>query len=44
MQSVTNQIKMANGSEYATAINELRGNTNLDPHNLERKLTGTIKF
>ncbi len=31
MQSVTNQIKMADGSEYATAINELRGNTNLDP-------------
>ncbi|PWU01309.1 MAG: SusC/RagA family TonB-linked outer membrane protein [Bacteroidetes bacterium] len=31
-QSVTNQIDMANGSEYAQAINELRGNTNLDPN------------
>jgi TonB-linked SusC/RagA family outer membrane protein len=30
-QNVTNQIKMANGSEYATMINELRGNTDLNP-------------
>ncbi len=30
-QSVTNQIDMANGAEYATLINELRGNTLLNP-------------
>lgn len=30
-QHPTNQIKMANGAEYATLINELRGNTNLNP-------------
>ncbi|HVZ56497.1 MAG TPA: TonB-dependent receptor [Chitinophagaceae bacterium] len=30
-QNVTNQIKMADGSQYATLINELRGNTDLNP-------------
>lgn len=30
-QSVTNQVKMANGTEYATAINELYADNNITP-------------
>jgi TonB-linked SusC/RagA family outer membrane protein len=30
-QSVTNQVKMANGAEYATAINELYADNNVTP-------------